>query len=260
MSDSYAERGREHVLSELGFDISLVGDELHASAQITPPMHVPGTDLLRTSILAIWSDVITGILWIDVFNGRVPMTLDLTVDVLGSLPSSGGITAVSRPLKIGRSVAVAEVEFRVQGSPDCFALGSASFVAAPDASLRLPSRAEHLSGFGRRPPSLAEPLADRAGVVRGAPGTASVARRTDSLNASNTINGGIIALVLEEAALSAAPAGATLSSMALRYLRAGRVGPVVAHATRHGRHIRVEVRDAGAEDRVLAVAMTRTSD
>lgn len=258
MSDSYSEPGRTHVLSELGFETSLVGDEMHGTAEITPFMHAPGTDVLRTSVLAIWVDVITGIRCIDVFQGRVPVTLDLTVDVLRPVPGSGRITVVTRLLKTGRSVSVVEVDFRCEGG-EVFALGSASFVAAPDASLTLPSRAELLARTDWRPPPLSQPLADRAGVARVRPGTASVARSQDGLNASNTVNGGIIALVIEEAALNGLPAGSTLSSMALRYLRAGRVGPVVATAAQVGDHLRVEARDAGAGDRVLVVAMTRTT-
>ena len=258
MSDSYSERGREHVLSELGFSIALVGEELCGTAEITAPMHVPGTEVLRTSVLAIWVDVLTGVLCIDVFDGRVPVTLDLALDVLGPLPSDGRISAASRTLKVGRSVAAAEVEFRVEGADACFALGSASFVAAPDASLTLPSRAEHLAGFGRTARALTVPLADRAGIARSAPGIATVERRHDGLNASNTINGGLIALVVEEAALSGAEPGTILTSMALRYLRPARVGPILARATRYGEHDRVEARDVGADDRLAVLAMTRS--
>ena len=46
----------------------------------------------------------------------------------------------------------------------------------------------------------------------------------DGLNASNTVNGGLIALVIEEALLSLAP-GQTLCSLALRYMQPVRVGP-----------------------------------
>ena len=77
------------------------------------------------------------------------------------------------------------------------------------------------------------------------------------LNASNTINGGLIALAVEEALLSLSP-GATLSSLALRYLQPARVGPVVAEAEVRQGLGQVEVRDAGNENRLCVVATSRT--
>ena len=68
-----------HVLTELGFGVERAGDELHGSAPIVPEMHVPGTDVLRLSLLASWADMITGLLAADVVGPRVPVTLDLDV-------------------------------------------------------------------------------------------------------------------------------------------------------------------------------------
>ncbi len=80
-------------------------------------------------------------------------------------------------------------------------------------------------------------------------------RTDDNLNAAGTLNGGLIALVVEEAALSLTP-GATLSSMALRYLRPVRTGPAVATAEVRAGLGRVEVRDEG-DDRAAVAATTR---
>lgn len=67
---------------------------------------------------------------------------------------------------------------------------------------------------------------------------------------------GLIALVAGEAALSLTP-GATLSSMALRFLRPVRVGPAVATAQVRAGLGRVEVRDAGGDDRRAVIVTTR---
>jgi acyl-coenzyme A thioesterase PaaI-like protein len=113
---------------------------------------------------------------------------------------------------------------------------------------------------------LEQPFADRAGCIRQEPGVARLVRSDDGLNSSNTINGGLIALVVEEAALSAAP-GTTLASLAMRYLRPARVGPLVATAMggqggciddAEGTFSRVEVRDTGSDDRLTVTATTRT--
>ena len=76
-------------------------------------------------------------------------------------------------------------------------------------------------------------------------------------NATRAINGGMLAVAVEEAALSADPDARWIESMHLRYLRSVRVGPAVAHADVHYGTGRVEVRDAST-DKVAAIATTRS--
>jgi len=103
------------------------------------------------------------------------------------------------------------------------------------------------------------PFAERAGCERREPGLATLARSEDGLNSANTVNGGLIALVAEEAALSLSP-GATLCSLGLRYLQPVPIGPVVARASQHNGLGVVELRDEGNGDRLSAIATTRTFD
>jgi acyl-coenzyme A thioesterase PaaI-like protein len=107
-------------------------------------------------------------------------------------------------------------------------------------------------------PRLAVPLAERAGMSRLAPGAARAPMTDEGLNASNTMNGGLIGMVAEEAALSLAPAGSSLSSLGIRYLSPVRTGPAVATAAGSGGVYRVEVRDDGTASRLAALATTRT--
>jgi acyl-coenzyme A thioesterase PaaI-like protein len=100
------------------------------------------------------------------------------------------------------------------------------------------------------------PFAQRARCTVREPGVVELPRTPDGLNATGSINGGLLALAIEEAALSLTP-GATLCSLALRYLRSVRNGPAVATAAVHHGLGRVEVRDAGDADRLAAVATTR---
>ena len=51
-----------HLLAELGFTSRQVGGELHGTGTIAPPMYVPGSSVLRTSILASWADMLGGTL------------------------------------------------------------------------------------------------------------------------------------------------------------------------------------------------------
>ncbi|WP_039826080.1 PaaI family thioesterase [Nocardia testacea] len=243
---------RRHILLELGFATTRAGDELHGAATITPQMYVPGTERLRTSVLATWTDTVTGLLAALTLGPRVPVTLELDVHLYRPAPGSGEVRAVGRKIKAGRSVFVAEVEWTVDGEP--FAFGGGSFMVSPDADLRLPAGLSVDMPVSDR--LLEVPLAERAGCVRRAPGTAVLPRTDDGLNASRTVNGGLIALAAEEAILSLAP-GATLSTLGLRYLQPARVGPVVADATLRAEVGRATLRDTGNSDRITTLATGR---
>ncbi|UGQ12757.1 hypothetical protein LO772_03805 [Yinghuangia sp. ASG 101] len=254
MSVDSQERGaRGHILTELGFTLTRVGDELHGQAAITPEIHVPGTAHLRTSVLVVWADIIAGHLAAHVIAPRVPVTLELDVHLFRPAPGSGLLRARGRTVKAGRSVFVAEIEFAAEdGEP--VAVCGAAFMTQPDPSKRLPPK---LSEDLPVTDVLSVPLADRAGCERREPGVAVLPRSEDGLNASGSVNGGLIALAVEEAVLSLVP-GDTLSSLGLRYLAAVRVGPAVATARLRGGVAQVELRDAGTDNRLAAMATART--
>jgi acyl-coenzyme A thioesterase PaaI-like protein len=245
-------RADGHVLAELGFAVSRTGDGVHGSARVTPEMWAPGTSGLRTSILATWVDHVAGLAAIDVLAPRVPVTLELDVHLYDDAPSGGAVHALGRLVKAGRSVVVCGVDITDDdGNP--VAIGTASFMAAPDPGAALPADLA-LDRTGSAP-TLRRPFAERAGCVRRAPGVAVLPRTDDGLNAAGSVNGGLIALVVEEAALSLTP-GARLTSMALRYLRPVRSGPAVATAEVRAGLARVVVRDGGDHDAPPSVTGT----
>lgn len=251
---------RRHVLSELGWDVGPseeAGGRMLGSAMVVPEMHAPGTAHLRTSILAAWADVVAGYLAVETVGPRVPVTLELDVHLYRPAPGAGRVRGEGKVMKSGRSVFVAGVDF-LDDDGEPFGFAAASFMASPDERLRITS----LAGRAPQPsgPRLSVPFAERAGCVRRAPGVAALAYSDGVLNASNTINGGLIALTAEEAVLSLSPPGASLASLDLRYLQAARVGPAVATAeVRHGLG-RVEVCDEGNENRLCVAATARTFD
>src|SRR4051794_5556770 len=234
--------------------ISVAGDALHGRVEVTPQMHVPGTSILRTSILAAFTDLLAGLLAGRVMGPRVPVTLDLAIDLYRPPVEVAKVVGVGRTVKAGRTVFVGQVDFVADGQP--LATASATFMPVPDESLRLPESALLLERTQNETMRLEQPFADRAGCVRQEPGVALLVRSDDGLNSSNTINGGLIALVVEEAVLSAAP-GATPASLAMRYLRPARVGPLVATTSLHNGVARVDVRDSGSDDRLVVTAATR---
>lgn len=229
------------MLQELGFTVRRAGDGLRGEAEITPFMHVPGTGHLRTSILATWADMIAGLLAAQSMRPRVPVTLSLDVHLYRPAPPAGRVVAGGRAVKRGRSVFAGSVAFR-DSSGDEFGFADASFMAAPDVTLSLPG----ITSIDLPPHQvlLSVPLAERAGLEVTAPGVASLPRSEQGLNSSNTVNGGLLALCVEEAVLSLAP-GATLSSLSLRYAGPVRVGPAVAVASLRDGLAQVTVRDSG---------------
>ena len=248
------QEGRGHILRELGLTTTRSGDRLHGAAEVTPHMHAPGTSHLRTSVLATWADTLTGLLAAGTMAPRVPVTIELDVHLYRPAPSSGRILGAARTIKAGRSIFVAGVDFTDEdGEP--IAVGAGSFMLAPDPNVRLPRRLS----VDLPPPSrlLSVPLAERALCRREEPGVAVLQRSQEGLNASNTVNGGLIALVAEEALLSLAP-GDTLCSLGLRYLQPVRVGPVVATAELAAGLGRANLRDTGNGDRHSVLATART--
>jgi len=245
-----------HVLMELGFGVERSEDGLHGSAPIVPEMHVPGTDVLRLSVLAAWVDIVTGLLAADVVGPRVPVTLDLDVHLVAPPHDLRWVHVRGRVAKAGRTVVVPTVEI-LDGDGRRIGFGAASFVVAPDPNVRMPEQ----TGLDGRRPGLArlrQPLAERVGLQRLEGGAVALPRSDDGLNAAGTVNGGLLALAVEEAALAHTP-GATLGSMSLRYLQPVRVGPAVAVAEVRDGLGSVEVLDAGADDRVAIIATTRTA-
>ncbi len=246
--------GRRHVLQDLAWVVTKDGDTQRGSAAIYPEMHVPDGEHVRTSILATWADVLSGYLAMEILRPRVPVTLELDVHLYGPPPGDGVINGTGRVLKAGRSIFVARVDF-TSGNGIAIGFAAASFMAAPDTKLTI------VRDTVQRPAPQGKQLhvafADRAGCQRREPGVAVLSSSDESLNASNTLNGGLIALVVEEATLSLSP-GTFLSSLALRYLQPVRFGPAVARATRHGNLAQIEVADAGNDDRLCVVATART--
>jgi acyl-coenzyme A thioesterase PaaI-like protein len=243
-----------HIMRDLGFGVSPAGEEMHGSAHVVPEMWVPGTQALRLSILAAWADVVAGHIAIGLFTPSVPVTLDLDVHLHHPAVGIDEVQMVCRTQKSGRSVSVLAVD--IAGDSRAIGFAHATFMAAPNPSLRMPTVVRDEGLLRPHPPRLAVPFADRAGCERLAPGMVSIPMRPDGLNASGTLNGGLLALAVEEAVLSAEP-GTTLASLSMRFAQPVRNGPAVAHAEVRDGLGHVVVRDQGRDDRLAVIASTR---
>lgn len=242
------DHGARHMLLELGLELRIEGDEMRAVGPVFDAMLLPGTGTMRTSVLAVWADMVAGHLVVPRIMPRVPVTLELGVDVYREPVGLHELHVTGRVAKAGNTVLVATVEFTdVDGGP--IAIAHASFMKSPNEALaitadRLTLRSDTL---------MALPFAERAGCTRDEPGVARLPRRADGGNASDTLNGGLIALACEEAALHATGSHG-LSHLMLRYLRPVRVGPAMAKAEIVGEVANIEVRDDGDGDKLAVLA------
>jgi acyl-coenzyme A thioesterase PaaI-like protein len=100
------------------------------------------------------------------------------------------------------------------------------------------------------------PITDILGAREIAPGVVEADRHPRILNWVETVQGGAVALLAEEAALSL-PDAPVPTELEVRYLRTVRVGPMRATAHLLGGFTQIEVIDVGNADRLAAVAISR---
>jgi len=242
------DHGAQHMLLELGLELRTEGDEMRAVGPVFDAMFLPGTATMRTSVLAVWADMVAGHLVVPKLMPRVPVTLELGVDVYREPVGLHELHVVGRLAKAGNTVLVVTVEFTdVDGGP--VAIAHASFMKSPNEALAITT--ERLEF--RSHTLMQVPFAERADCTRDEPGVARLPRRADGGNASDTLNGGLIALACEEAALHATGSHG-LSHLMLRYLRPVRTGPARATAEVIGEVANIEVRDEGDDDKLAVLA------
>jgi acyl-coenzyme A thioesterase PaaI-like protein len=241
-----------HIVGQLGFRAFEAGDGFAGEGEVLPGACVPGTDVLRTSVVLTWADVIAGAVAGIAVEPRIPVTLDLEVQLRRPIRLGDAVTSEAYALKVGKQVVVTEARFRVDGEVVATAVGS--FMVAPDPALVFDA------GFPRsfeRGGDLAEPFAERAGVVWPERGVAELPRREDGLNGVGAIQGGLVALAAEEAAASLADGPVVLEATNVRYLRPFSVGPARAVATGDAERAVVHLTDVGAS-KLGAVVTTQS--
>ncbi|HLY84484.1 MAG TPA: hypothetical protein VKQ71_15980 [Acidimicrobiales bacterium] len=238
----------------LGFSHRLDGDTIVGEVEITDHVRVPGTTMVRPSILAKLSDVAAGALANRRTAPQVALTVDLTVRSL-AVTDRPTLAIVARLVKFGRTTIIGEVWFSEPGSERPVALSHVTFTPSPrpqDVHQGIPTTRAFNVGEMTRP--FAEQVASR--VIQ--PGVVEIDRHPYVMQASGTIQGGVISLLGELAAESLM--GAPVLDLEMRYLSTVRSGPARTSAIDMGGSVvRVEVRDAGNDDRFAALIMARTA-
>jgi acyl-coenzyme A thioesterase PaaI-like protein len=249
-----------HFFSQLGFDFEVLPDDRFVGrATVQPNLCVPGTAIPRPSMLATYADIAIGFPAANRFTFPAP-TLDLSMHVFRT-PSAADLTMEAKLVKIGRRVIVGECWFTAAGEDDPYAVCVATFFTTADPMPAGWSTPRADNPMFSPTQDLPEPIVDRAGIVMHAPGSVEVSLLPHISNGT-TIQGGIVALLVERACESALGdayeegEGHVVTGLDLRYLSGLRVGPARATARplrsdEQGSHLWVDVTDAGDDDRLM---------
>ena len=262
MSDAHAgERPRAAdeigFTSELGLAVDVEGDTLVGRAEVVPELCVPEAGLLRPSVVLAWADTLAGSLATERTLPRVCMTVDLGVRMMQPISIGTELVGTGRVLKSGRTLTFTETVFAEPGADEPAALVLGTFVASPrpqDTTDSFVSKVTSVRERRSAPPST--PVAEVLGSREVRRGVVEADRHPRILNWVETIQGGAVALLAEEAALSLHD-GRVPTELEVRYLGTIRIGPMRATARQLGAFTRIEVIDAGNDDRLAAVAVTR---
>lgn len=234
--------------------------ETHVVGAVRALDHLRGAgDTIRAGALLTMADTVGGMC---AGLAALPGWVVSTNLMLRTVPGAhvGPLTLDSRVLRAGRKAIVTQVEIRDAGDGDaCVADGVlTSAVLEPEGGppdfprpmqLVPPVSDEPILplleffSVGSHPDGVALPITDR---VR---------------NPWGILHGGATAVLVDAAGTHAIGEGSITADVALHFMRPGRVGPAVARPTvvgerADGHVVRVEVVDAGADDRVMAVAVT----
>lgn len=257
-SDFHADE-RGSFLPTLGFEHQAQEDGGSGSVTLTDYMSsAPGWP--SAAVMLTFADVLIGIASSRRTAPRISITSSLSVHLSGPVPEGSRIDMQCHILRSGRSVTVGETLATAGGRSMATAIGT--FQASPRPQdtvapwMDRPLALEHItSDF----PSFAEHI----GVRFLAPGVTEIDLRSDLMNATEALQGGLVAFLGEMAAQSAATAaaGATavVDSLEVHYLAAARVGPFLARSESIGPHVQqVSITDPGRDDRLVSVIVART--
>lgn len=245
-----------------------------ASLEIRPEIVDP-SGRPRVGVLATLVDVIAGEIAIRSVRPNWTATSDLSVYV-DDVPTRGRVYASARVLRAGRQTVVLEASLRSDADEE-FALAQVGFAV-------LPARSEFQSDthwaaaptprteFGLTDSGFEKSLLDTLGFEtdHGDPSTSRLPTIPSYLiNSLGALQGGAVAILVEAAAEGFARAtlgrSVRLRSLAIHYLKLGRVGPIRAACrriarTNDGLLVRVSLFDEGADDVLLTVAMIQVDE
>lgn len=254
---------RGHFMSTMGFEHAISdhrgGGRVNMGSYLRMGECWPGVAALLT-----FADVLIGQLASVRTAPRISVTSDLWVRVLAPVPEDGEIRMAASILKSGRTMTVGDTNF-YSTSGDLLGTAVGTFLASPRPRDELPEGFDETVWSGGLE-QVAPTLAEQVGLRVLGPGRAEMALRPDLVNATESLQGGLVALLGEVAAATAATEATgerhVVDELQVRYLSAARVGPFRTSAdvyeSAKAPFVRVEVRDPGRQDRIASLIMAGT--
>jgi uncharacterized protein (TIGR00369 family) len=255
-----------HVLSDLGLQI----DRRNGELRVRLPVHEPLLDdhgALRAGVLGMAFDVFAGNLAVDAARPDWALTSELTLHRLRPI-GSGSVVVTGRALRAGRTQLLIEALARKEGDGNASLalchIGFTRVARRPDTP-ESPSDPPDVFHFGDPGARVTAPLLDAIGVsvMDVAAGRLELPLTPYVRNSVGGLQGGAVVTLVDAAAAAAASTvlggKASVDDLATRFLALARAGPVRSHAEvlRHGDGsalLRIELRDAGQDDRLVTVA------
>jgi acyl-coenzyme A thioesterase PaaI-like protein len=249
------QRPPQMFVSDIPFDFELSEDgiDMVGGATVSDALRAVGSPLPRASILATIADCIAGIPACLVTAPRLAVTLDIAVRMTAAR-CGDRLDLVGKILKQGRSTVASEVRFSDAVTKDLVATSFVTFMASPRPQDMAPPLLRGMRTTGSMP----VPFPEYVGTRMIGPGVAEVDLTPFVMQASGSLQGGVVAMIGEVAAesLTRSP----VLDLDIRYLSAVRVGPGRATATLvSGDLVRAEVRDAGSNNRLAALVFVRVA-
>ncbi|MGZ4689665.1 MAG: hotdog domain-containing protein [Acidimicrobiia bacterium] len=172
----------------------------------------------------------------------------------------GPLALDARVLRVGRNAAVTQVGIRDRGDADALIADGVLTSAVLDPAGGPPDFPRPMVLDVPDSPDPVLPLLDFFGVRPHDASSVALEINETVRNPWGILHGGATAVLVDAAAAHAVGAGATTADVVLHFLRPGRIGPAVARASVLGERpdghlVHVQVVDAGADDRVMAVAV-----
>lgn len=254
------------VHARIGIDGTVADDQLQ-SVHLLPYAELCANGIVRIAVWALMADIMGGWQTERSAGDDWVFTTDLSVRA-PVLHVPGRVEGTSAELRVGRTNVATEVHMH-DDTGRLFAYSQVGFVRMPrrPGDPPKPNMADAARNWGERE-QLTSLLAEAAGArtVDAASGHVAVALDDTLRNPAGAMQGAMVALVGELAAeeLASHHLGRphVVTDLDVRYLAMGRVGPVVSRAWfigPVGSSIRVELRDEGNDDRLIAALLARTT-
>lgn len=259
-----------HLLRDLDLSVDRRGGAPEVRLPVLPGL-LDAAGSVRAGALGLALDVLGGAISIQAAQPDWALTSDLSLWLLR--PCAGGSVCVrGQALRAGRTQLVVEAEIRAETGEEAAPLahGQLGFTRVPrrDDTPPVPEEPGDVHSFGAGAPRLAVPLLEalRLSALDPAEGRVELPLGDYVTNSVGGLQGGVVTMLLDAAAVAAGDAllgGPTaVADLSVRYLALSRVGPARTRARclrsdAREALLRVEVLDAGQQDRLASVGTAR---